>query len=153
MKRAWGRTAMTLVMANCVFGLAGCGGSGEAAVTGAPVPPPAPTPVPPPAPTPVPPPPAPAPSPPPPTTYSAAVSWSVPLLNTDGSPLTDVSGYRVYYGTSPTNLAQSIPVSGAGVTSYVVTGLAAGTYYFAVATINSTGMASAVSNAASRSVP
>jgi hypothetical protein len=77
----------------------------------------------------------------------------VPLLNTDGTSLTDVSGYRVYFGASPTNLAQSIPVSGAGVTSQVVSGLAAGTYYFAVATVNSTGVASVASNAASKTVP
>jgi len=81
------------------------------------------------------------------------VSWAVPPLNTDGTALTDISGYRVYYGASPANLAQSIPVSGAGVTSQVVSGLASGTYYFAVATVNSAGVASAVSNAASKTLP
>lgn len=151
MRRALGRTAMTLVMANCVFGLASCGGSGDASVAGtpAPVPPPAPPPAPSPAPTPTPVPPP----PPPPATHLAIVSWAVPLLNTDGTALTDISGYLVYYGTSPTNLAQSIPITGAGITSQVVTGLASGTYYFAVATVNSTGVASVVSNAASKSVP
>jgi len=74
-------------------------------------------------------------------------------LNTDGTPLTDISGYRVYYGTSPTNLAQSIAVSGAGNTTYVVSDLAPGTYYFAVVTLNATGVASVVSDAASKTVP
>jgi len=81
------------------------------------------------------------------------VSWSVPLLNTDGTSLTDISGYRVHYGTSPTSLSQSVTVSGPGITSHVITGLAPGTYYFAVATVNSTGVASVVSNAASKTVP
>jgi len=74
-------------------------------------------------------------------------------LNTDGTPLTDISGYRVYYGTSPTNLGRSIPVSGAGNTSYVVSDLTPDTYYFAVVTLNATGVASVVSDAASKNVP
>jgi hypothetical protein len=77
----------------------------------------------------------------------------VPLLNTDGSSLTNIYGYRIYYGTSPTNLSQSITVTGAGITSRVISGLAPGTYYFAVATLNSTGVASDLSNAASKTVP
>lgn len=81
------------------------------------------------------------------------MSWSVPLLNTDGTSLTGVTGYRLYYGQSPANLSQSILVSGAGVTSRVVNGLAAGTYYFAVATLNSAGLESDPSNAASKTVP
>ena len=125
MKRSSGRTALTLIMANCVFGLASCGGSGDSSIAAAPAP------VPPSA---VPPPPSVS----PPFTYTASLSWSVPLLNTDGTPLTDISGYRVYYGTSPTNLAQSIAVSGAGNTTYVVSDLTPGTYYFAVVTLNAT---------------
>jgi Fibronectin type III domain len=145
MRCALSRTAMSLAMVNCIFGLAGCGGGSEATpVAGALVPPTAPAP----APTPAPPP---TPSPPP--TYSATVSWSVPVLNTDGTSLTDVSGYRVHYGTSPTNLTQSIPISGAAVTSHVVSGLTPGTYYFAVATLNSNQASSARSNVVSKTVP
>ena len=121
----------------------------------APAPPPASPPQPappPPAPPVTPPAPPPAPSPPPPT-YSATVSWAVPLLNTDGTSLTGVTGYHVYYGQSPTDLSQSILVSGAGTTSRVIGGLAAGTYYFAVATLNAAGLESDPSNAASKTVP
>jgi hypothetical protein len=81
------------------------------------------------------------------------LSWSVPQFNTDGTSLTDIAGYRVYYGTSPTNLSQSVPISGAGITSHTVTGLAAGTYYFAVATVDSVGTVSSVSNPAAKTVP
>jgi hypothetical protein len=77
----------------------------------------------------------------------------VPLVNTDGTALTNISGYRVHYGTSSTNLSSSLTVTDAGVTSSVITGLAPGTYYFAVATLNSTGVESAVSNSASKTVP
>ncbi|PYN89825.1 MAG: hypothetical protein DMD87_04245 [Candidatus Rokuibacteriota bacterium] len=29
------------------------------------------------------------------------LSWTAPATNTDGSPLTDIVAYRVYYGTTP----------------------------------------------------
>jgi len=82
-----------------------------------------------------------------------ALAWAVPSLNTDGTPLTDIAGYRVYYGSSPANLSNSANVPGAGATSFAVGGLAAGIYYFAVATVNASGAESSLSNAASRTVP
>ena len=150
MKRALVRNAASLTMTTVLFGLSGCGGSDGSSV--APAGAPAPIPVPGPGTPPAPPPPSPSP-PSPPGAYSATVTWSMPSLNTDGTPLTDVSGYLIYYGTSPANLAQSVLVTGAGVTSGVVSGLVPGTYYFAVTTINSAGTASTLSNAASATVP
>jgi hypothetical protein len=32
------------------------------------------------------------------------VTWTAPTMNTDGSPLTDLASYRVYYGRSATCL-------------------------------------------------
>ena len=34
-----------------------------------------------------------------PTAGSAIVTWSRPVENTDGSPLTNLAGYVLYYGT------------------------------------------------------
>jgi hypothetical protein len=76
------------------------------------------------------------------------VSWSAVDERRNGA-----ADHVRYYGTSPTNLEQSRSVPGAGNTSYVVSDLAPGTYYFAVATLNSTGVASVVSNAASKTFP
>ena len=167
MRRQLFRAATALVVANSFIALTGCGGSEESTQTfaaaaaahpDAPAPPP-PDIAPPQTPTPQtqtqtppPPPPPPAPSPPP-VTYSATVSWSVPLFNTDGTSLTDVAGYRIYYKKSPTELIHSVSVSGSGVTNHVISGLTAGTYYFAVATVNSTGVASDISNAVSKTLP
>lgn len=97
--------------------------------------------------------PTPPPPPPPAPTYNLSVSWAPPLRNTDGSSLTDIAGYVVRYGTSPSNLSQSLRLQGAGVTNATISGLPAGTYYVAVATVNSAGVTSAVSNAASKTVP
>ena len=85
-------------------------------------------------------------------TGSADVSWTPPTTNTDGSTLTNLAGYRIYYGTSAGALTQSIDVSNIGVTDYVIGGLAQGTWYFAVAAYTSTGLESTLSNVATKTI-
>lgn len=89
----------------------------------------------------------------PPSSGSVTIAWAAPAFNADGTALTDVSGYRVYYGTSPSALTQSVFVAGSDASSAVISGLASGTYFFAVATVNAAGIASDLSNPASRAVP
>lgn len=70
---------------------------------------------------------------------SATVSWSAPSQNIDGSTLTDLAGYTVYYGVDANDLSDSVEVE-ANNTSYTMNGLVSGTtYYFAVAARNSAG--------------
>jgi hypothetical protein len=78
-------------------------------------------------------------------TGSATLTWSAPTTNTDGTPVTTLTGYHIYYGTSTAALTQSIAVSGATTTTYTVTGLTSGTWYFAVAADASDGTESAQS--------
>jgi hypothetical protein len=85
-------------------------------------------------------------------TGSAALSWAAPTENVDGSPVTDLAGYRIYYGTSPTELTKSVDVAGARSTSYVLRGLDSGPYYFAVVAYNSMGLDSRYSSLASTSL-
>ena len=61
----------------------------------------------------------------------ATVTWTAPTTNTDGSPLTDLAGYRVVYGRAADTLDQSAPVNNPGLTSYTVENLSQGTWYFA----------------------
>ena len=99
------------------------------------------------------PPPSPPPSPPPPvTTGSATLSWTPPAANEDGSLLTNLAGYHVHYGTSSAALTQTIDVPDATAASYVVQGLSAGTYYFAVSAYNTLGLESPFSNIASKTL-
>jgi hypothetical protein len=63
---------------------------------------------------------------------SATLSWTPPTQNTDGSSLTDLAGYRIHYGLSSGNLTQSIQVSSAGITNYVISNLTPATWYFSV---------------------
>jgi Putative Ig domain/Fibronectin type III domain len=85
-------------------------------------------------------------------TKSATLSWSAPTVNTDGSPLANLAGYRIYFGTSKTELKQSITVSSIGITTYVISNLSSGTYYFAIRAYTTTGSESDLSNVVSRSV-
>jgi hypothetical protein len=76
------------------------------------------------------------------TTGVATLDWLPPTENSDGSALTNLAGYTVYYGTSPDSLTQSVKVTNPGLTAYTVTNLPSGTWYFAVTSYSSTGVES-----------
>jgi hypothetical protein len=83
---------------------------------------------------------------PPSPTVSAALSWTAPTENADGSPVTDLAGYRIYYGTNAADLTSKVVVSGAQSTTYVLKGLTNARYYFAVVAFNALGIDSGYSN-------
>lgn len=85
-------------------------------------------------------------------TGSASLSWTPPTRNTDGSTLTNLAGYKILYGTSSTSLSKSITVANPGVSSYVVDGLASGTWYFSLKAYTSTGTESASSTVGSKRI-
>ena len=85
-------------------------------------------------------------------TGSASLSWSAPTQNTNGTPLTDLAGYTIYYGTNSSELTQTIQVADPSATSYVVSNLSAGTYYFAVAAYTAVATQSAQSSVATETV-
>lgn len=76
----------------------------------------------------------------------ATLSWTPPTANTDGTALTNLAGYRIAYGTSSTALTSTIQVANPGLSSYTVSNLAPGTYYFAVRAYTSSGTESTNSN-------
>ena len=83
---------------------------------------------------------------------SADISWTPPTTNTNGSTLTDLAGYDIYYGTSASSLTQKVQVSNVGLTNYVISGLTSGTWYFAVAAYTTSGAQSSLSNVASKTI-
>jgi hypothetical protein len=91
-------------------------------------------------------------SPPPPPSGNATLSWQAPTTNTDGAALTDLAGYRIYYGTSAGNLSDTIQLTGVGLQTYVIDNLASGTWYFAVTAVASTGVESALSDIVSKTI-
>jgi putative Ig domain-containing protein len=84
---------------------------------------------------------------------SATVSWSAPTQNTDGSALTNLAGFNIYYGTSATTLNQSVQIANPGLTTYALGNLAPGTWYFAVNAYTTAGAESAISSIASKTIP
>jgi len=92
--------------------------------------------------------------PPPPTTPptsangTATISWTLPTTWTDGKPLTTLAGTEVFSGLSPNALTRvaEVPVPA---TSYTVSGLIDGTWYFAVRVLTTDGFYSGMTNSVS----
>lgn len=87
-----------------------------------------------------------------PTAGTATLDWVPPTQNSDGSALTDLAGYYVYYGTSPENLTESVKVSNPGLSAFTVGNLTSGTWYFAVSAYSSSGVESARTNVISTTI-
>ena len=85
-------------------------------------------------------------------TGMATLSWQAPTTTTDGAALTDLSGYRIYYGTNAGDLTASIQLTGVGLQTYVVDNLGPGTWYFAIKAVTSTGVESAPSDVVSKTI-
>jgi len=84
-------------------------------------------------------------------TENTTLSWDTPTNNTDGTELTDLAGYKVYYGTSSGVYDNVIDV--ADVTTYTLTDIAPATYYFAVTAYDELGNESDYSNEVSKTIP
>jgi hypothetical protein len=81
---------------------------------------------------------------------SVTLHWTAPTQNTDGTALTNLAGYKVYWGTAPGSYPHSATITNVGLSSYVVDQLTPATWYFSMSALNSTGVESALSNAASK---
>jgi len=83
----------------------------------------------------------------------ATLGWNPPTQNTDGTTLTDLAGYKIYYGTSVGTYSNVITIDNVGISSYVVENLPAGkTYYFVVTAFDTNGNESEYSNAVSKTI-
>jgi Putative Ig domain len=87
------------------------------------------------------------------STGSATLSWTPPTQNTDGSPLTNLAGYRVYHGSNASALNTVVDVNNPGITISVVDNLASGQHYFAVSAYSSSGAESDRSTIGSKLIP
>lgn len=76
------------------------------------------------------------------------VSWQPPTRNVDGTPLTDLSGYVIYYGTKRGIYDQTQSVNDPAATRAVLSGLKPGAHYFvAISAKNKAGQYSTLSRA------
>lgn len=84
---------------------------------------------------------------------SATMTWTAPTQNTDGSSLTNLAGYKAFWGTnSALTGATTRDITNPSTLTTSLTGLATGTWYFGVKAYNSAGTESAMSNIASKTI-
>lgn len=82
----------------------------------------------------------------------ATLSWDAPAQRVDGSPLTNLAGFKLYYGTSAGNLGNVIQVADPGARSWVIENLTTGTWYFAASAYDQGSIESARSNVVSKTI-
>jgi hypothetical protein len=92
------------------------------------------------------------PPPPPPPSSSVTLAWVAPTTLTSGAALTDLAGYRLYYGTSPDSLDHALVITDPSVTSVVITALTPGVWYFAASAFDTSGLESSLSNVAQTTI-
>jgi len=83
---------------------------------------------------------------------TATLSWEAPTTTTTGASLTNLAGYRIYYGISEDDLSQTIQLAGVGLQTYVIDNLGQGTWYFAIRAVTSAGVESSLSNIVSKTI-
>jgi hypothetical protein len=83
---------------------------------------------------------------------TATLSWNPPTENVDGTALTDLMGYRIYYGRSENQLNRTIVIDNPGLTRYVVDNLAQANWYFTMTSVNSDGVESRRSSTVSKTI-
>lgn len=83
---------------------------------------------------------------------SATLSWQAPTTRTDGTPLTNLAGYRIRYGTAPGSYNNVLTIPNGGITSAVVSNLPPATYYFVASAYDTTGAESSNSSPVSKAV-
>jgi hypothetical protein len=82
----------------------------------------------------------------------AMLSWTIPTQRVDGSQLANLAGFRVYYGDAPFTYTEMVTLNNAGLTSFLVENLAAGTWYFSVTAVDSAGVESPLSESAQKTI-
>ena len=70
-----------------------------------------------------------------------SLSWAAPTEREDNEPisLSEIAGYKVYYGTSANDYHKSVDINDGSAVGYTFTDFSAGTYYFALTTYDTEG--------------
>ena len=87
-----------------------------------------------------------------PVSGMATLSWVAPTQRTDGTQLTNLAGFRIYYGKSSGSYPNSVSVTNAHLTSYAFDALPVGTYYFVTTAFDASGNESAYSVPVSKTI-
>jgi hypothetical protein len=83
---------------------------------------------------------------------AATVNWTPPTANTNGSPLRDLAGFKVLYGTSATALTQIRLINDPAARTVTIAALPSGPWYFVVRAFNRGHLESDNSNLVQRTI-
>jgi len=83
---------------------------------------------------------------------TASLTWTAPTANTNGTSVTALVGYTIFYGPTASSLTQRVVITNPSTSSYEITGLSGGTWYFAVAADAADGTQSAQSVIGSKTI-
>jgi Fibronectin type III domain len=84
---------------------------------------------------------------------TATLTWTAVTQKANGAPLTDLAGYKVRYGPTPGCLNRVVVLQNPRATTYVVTNLRSGTWYFTVAAYTRDGLEGIQSNVREKTIP
>lgn len=83
---------------------------------------------------------------------SARLIWERPEFRSNGAPLTDLAGYRIYAGGDPSQLRPVAELCSPETTTWVVGGLSPGTWFFAVTAVDQGGIENDPTSAVSKHI-
>lgn len=79
------------------------------------------------------------------------LQWTPPVLNDDGSPLTDLIGYYIYAGDSPDDM-QPVWFINSAFSSCMLSSPTPGVYYISVSAVNADGVESVLPGSIAQTV-
>lgn len=87
------------------------------------------------------------------STGTLTLKWVAPTARADGTniSLSEISGFRIYYGSSATDTPNFVNINNGSATQYTIS-LPVGSYYFRISAVDSSGYEGLKSNAIAKSI-
>jgi hypothetical protein len=85
-------------------------------------------------------------------TGTATLAWQPPTQNVDGSPLLNLAGFKIRFGSAVDRLDQVLTIASPVITSATIESLGPGTWYFALSAYTTANVESSLSNIAQKSI-
>lgn len=85
-----------------------------------------------------------------PTATKAKLAWTKPTKNTDGTNMTDLSGYSIHYGKSADMLSTTVLITNPTVVNTEISVLSSGAWYYGIRALRPNGVQSDMSNIVSK---
>lgn len=85
-------------------------------------------------------------------TGAIMLNWLPPTERSDDSALTNLAGYKIYWGTAQGDYPNTVTIDTPGITSYMIEQLSPGTYYLVMTAFDAAGVESGRSSAVATTI-